>query len=178
MSLGVTTRHITQVLCRKWVYWLNFQATLQPLVSEKQYKGAWASMVLSVRWDELIYNSTPSNSKLWEGWVLVACNECVRLQSKVTSSGAAVNSWVVLFHFILLLFVCLVLFCSRLLFLLIVCKACLFVLCCCHCFSFNSFSFVSMWMRRGYNHLLVRKLTFSNFLELYINFECGGVVAL
>ena len=116
MSLGVTTRHITQVLCRKWVYWLNFQATLQPLVSEKQYKGAWASMVLSLRWDELIYNSTPSNSKLWEGWVLVACNECVRLQSKVTSSGAAVNSWVVLFHFILLLFVYLVLFCSLLLF--------------------------------------------------------------
>ena len=135
-------------------------------------------MDLSMRWDDLIYNSTPSNSKLWWGWVLGACNACVRLQSRVTSSGAAVNIWVVLFHFILLLFVYFVLFCSLLLFLLIVCKACLFVLYCCHCFAFNSFSFVSMRVRRGHNHLLVRKLTFSIFLGLYINFECDGVVAL
>ena len=36
--------------------------TLQSLVSEKQWKGAWPSMVLSMRSDNLTYNPSPSNS--------------------------------------------------------------------------------------------------------------------
>ena len=44
--------------------------------------------------------------------MLGVCNTCVRLQSRVTSSGATVNSWMILFYFswlllmLLLLFVC------------------------------------------------------------------------
>ena len=36
--------------------------TLQSLVSEKQCKGAWPSMVLSMRSDDLTYNPSPSNT--------------------------------------------------------------------------------------------------------------------
>ena len=36
--------------------------TLQSLVSEKQCKGAWPSMVLSMRSHDLTYNPSPSNS--------------------------------------------------------------------------------------------------------------------
>ena len=36
--------------------------TLQSLVSEKQCKGAWSSMVLSIKSDDLTHNPSPSNS--------------------------------------------------------------------------------------------------------------------
>ena len=36
--------------------------TLQSLISEKQCKGAWPSVVLSMKSDDLTYNPSPSNS--------------------------------------------------------------------------------------------------------------------
>ena len=87
-------------------------------------------------------------------WFSGACNTCVKLQSRVTSSGATVNSWMIQFYFIFILFVCFVLlgFC-----------------CCCCCFGFflfvylflfleRSAVFISMWegVWWSYNQLLVR----------------------
>ena len=34
--------------------------------------------------------------------VLGTCNTCVRLPSRITSSGATVNSWMILFYFIII----------------------------------------------------------------------------
>ena len=39
--------------------------TLQFLVLEKQCKGSWPSMVLSMKSDNLTYNPRPSNSLMW-----------------------------------------------------------------------------------------------------------------
>ena len=50
--------------------------------------------------------------------MLGTCNTCVKLQSRVTSAGATVNSWMILFYFSLLLFLLLLLL---LLFCLFVC---------------------------------------------------------
>ena len=49
---------------RQWSLLTQFSGitTLQSLVSEKQYKGAWPSMVLSIRSDDRTYLPSPSNS--------------------------------------------------------------------------------------------------------------------
>ena len=49
-----------------WELWLLTQCsgitTLQSLILEKQCRGAWPSMVLSMKIDKLTYNPSPSNS--------------------------------------------------------------------------------------------------------------------
>ena len=93
-----------------------------------------------------------------KGWVLGACNTCVKLHSRVTSSGATVNSWMIWFYFSLLLIwllLLLLLFCLFLFFFshffvwfvvlgivglfVDVCSSSLH--CCCHCFGLFLFLF-------------------------------------
>ena len=62
--------------------------------------------------------------------MLDACNTCVKLQSRVTSSGATGNSWMIFFFFF---FFCLFIFS----FLSFACLFCLFLFCgCWFCFYF------------------------------------------
>ena len=75
--------------------------------------------------------------------MLGTCNTCVRLQSRVTSSGATVNSWMIFiylfiyFHFILFLCIYLLLYLFIFSFLSFVCLFCLFLFCgCWFCFYF------------------------------------------
>ena len=139
--------------------------------------------------------------------MLGACNTCERLQSRVTSSGATVNSRMIWFHCFYFYFVCLfgfvgflllfsafvsvcafkfVLLLSLLWFLFVVSYFILFLFLLLF-FSFvslflvpeRSAVFISMWVGVGcsYNHLLVRKLTFL-ILKLYINLKCDREVWL
>ena len=66
ISLGVTTRHITQDPSPTWKLGLLPQfsdiTTLEFLVSETPYSGAWPGMVLCVRSDEHTYRPSPSTS--------------------------------------------------------------------------------------------------------------------
>ena len=116
--------------------------------------------------------------------MLDAYNTCVRLQSRVTSSGPTVNNWMILFYFS---FVCFGLFSFVFVFFVFfvalqICAVVVMVL-----FSFCLFSivsflskkdiFISILARRGHNHLLARKLIFL-ILELYISFEYGREVWL
>ena len=86
-----------------------------------QCKGVWSTMILSARSNDLTY----------------------RLQSRVTSSGATINSWMIQFILFFIL-VCLFLFCCC--FCCCCCwPVCWCVLsslcCCCHCFSLFLFCF-------------------------------------
>ena len=67
--------------------------------------------------------------------MLGACNTCIRLQSRVTSSGATVNSWMIFFYlfFYILFYIYLFIFS----FLSLACLFCLFSFCgCWFCFYF------------------------------------------
>ena len=132
--------------------------------------------------------------------MLGACTTCVRLQLKVTTSGARVKSWMILFFwflfFILLfLFVCLFYFFVLMLLLtcLLMCAfkfvlllslfwflfVCFFSFVCLFSFLEGNANSISMWAGAGwsYNHLLVRKLA-SLILKFYINLKCDREVWL
>ena len=96
-TMGVTIPHITPVLYRNWV-------CSEEAISEKQCKGAWPSMILSVRSDDLTHNPSPSS---YLTVVRLSVRSLgVRLQSRVTSSDATVKSWMcVCFLFFLLLLI-------------------------------------------------------------------------
>ena len=81
LSLGVTTPHITSVL----------------------YKN-WNPAVLS--FGEAMQGGLTNHSLVYDTCNTCTCNTCLRLQSRVTSSGITVNSWMVFFVcFFLFLFV-------------------------------------------------------------------------
>ena len=101
--------------------------------------------------------------------MLGTCNTCVRLQSRVTSSGATVNSWMIFiylfiyFHFILFLCIYLLLYLFIFSFLSFVCLFCLFLFCgCWFCFYFLlayfllcAFNFVFFFWHAGFISLWV-----------------------
>ena len=67
--------------------------------------------------------------------MLGTCNTCVRLHSRVTSSGATVNSWMIFFYLFIFLYFILCLFIFS--FLSFACLLCLFSFCdCWFCFYF------------------------------------------
>ena len=80
-----------------------------------------------------------------------ACSTCVKLQSRVTSSGATVNSWMILFYFSLL---------SLLMLLLLLLLFCLFVL----CFSFFLFDLLFLLLLAC---LLICVFKFALLLSLF-----------
>ena len=88
--------------------------------------------------------------------VLGTCNTCIRLQSRVTSSSATVNSWMIFFVFTYLIF----------LFLFIYLFIFSFLSFACFCFVVD-FVFIFHW------HIFCCVLLSSSFFPLFVYFMCS-----